>query len=78
MIHEDMTEIGGRGFNMSGGKKLRIKLDREVYNDSSIYLLDNPFSAVDAHTASTLFKVRNHYVLWSYFLVLSEMLFSSL
>ncbi|OIW11853.1 hypothetical protein TanjilG_31603 [Lupinus angustifolius] len=52
----DLTEIGQRGINMSGGQKQRIQLARAVYNDADIYLLDDPFSAVDAHTASTLFN----------------------
>lgn len=43
---------------MSGGQKQRIQLARAVYNDADIYLLDDPFSAVDAHTAATLFYVR--------------------
>ncbi|WVZ96875.1 hypothetical protein U9M48_042457 [Paspalum notatum var. saurae] len=54
--HGDMTEIGQRGLNMSGGQKQRIQLARAVYNDADIYLLDDPFSAVDAHTAATLFN----------------------
>ncbi|KAK8955659.1 ABC transporter C family member 8 [Platanthera guangdongensis] len=53
--HGDLTEIGQRGLNMSGGQKQRIQLARAVYNDADIYLLDDPFSAVDAHTASILF-----------------------
>ncbi|PWA83570.1 multidrug resistance-associated protein 6 [Artemisia annua] len=53
--HGDLTEIGQRGLNMSGGQKQRIQLARAVYNDADIYLLDDPFSAVDAHTAATLF-----------------------
>ena len=56
--HEDLTEIGERGINMSGGQKQRIQLARAVYNDADIYLLDDPFSAVDAQTATTLFNVR--------------------
>lgn len=56
--HGDLTEIGQRGLNMSGGQKQRIQLARAVYNDADIYLLDDPFSAVDAHTAATLFNVR--------------------
>lgn len=56
--HGDLTEIGQRGLNMSGGQKQRIQLARAVYNDADIYLLDDPFSAVDAHTAATLFDVR--------------------
>ena len=54
----DQTEIGERGINMSGGQKQRIQLARAVYADADIYLLDDPFSALDAHTAATLFKVR--------------------
>ncbi|GKB39350.1 multidrug resistance-associated protein 6 [Tanacetum coccineum] len=54
--HGDLTEIGQRGLNMSGGQKQRIQLARAVYNDVDIYLLDDPFSAVDAHTAATLFN----------------------
>jgi ABC-type multidrug transport system fused ATPase/permease subunit len=56
--HGDLTEIGQRGLNMSGGQKQRIQLARAVYNDADIYLLDDPFSAVDAHTAAVLFYVR--------------------
>ncbi|KAH7302714.1 hypothetical protein KP509_23G084100 [Ceratopteris richardii] len=53
--HGDATEIGERGINMSGGQKQRIQLARAVYNDADVYLLDDPFSAVDAQTAATLF-----------------------
>ncbi|VVA24252.1 PREDICTED: ABC transporter [Prunus dulcis] len=53
--HGDLTEIGQRGLNMSGGQKQRIQLARAVYSDADIYLLDDPFSAVDAHTAAILF-----------------------
>ncbi|XVF74433.1 hypothetical protein PTKIN_Ptkin13bG0110000 [Pterospermum kingtungense] len=54
--HGDLTEIGQRGINMSGGQKQRIQLARAVYKDADIYLLDDPFSAVDAHTAAVLFN----------------------
>ncbi|KAH9646662.1 ABC transporter C family member 10 [Citrus sinensis] len=56
----DNTEIGERGVNLSGGQKQRIQLARALYQDADIYLLDDPFSAVDAHTASSLF---NDYVM---------------
>ncbi|KAJ0970835.1 hypothetical protein J5N97_018794 [Dioscorea zingiberensis] len=52
----DLTEIGERGINMSGGQKQRIQIARSVYQDADIYLLDDPFSAVDAHTGTQLFK----------------------
>uniref|UniRef100_A0A0E0GY00 ABC transporter C family member 13 n=1 Tax=Oryza nivara TaxID=4536 RepID=A0A0E0GY00_ORYNI len=52
----DKTEIGERGINLSGGQKQRIQLARAVYQDCDIYLLDDIFSAVDAHTGSAIFK----------------------
>ncbi|MCL7044214.1 hypothetical protein MKW94_022434, partial [Papaver nudicaule] len=56
----DLTEIGERGVNLSGGQKQRIQLARALYQDADIYLMDDPFSAVDAHTATNLF---NEYVM---------------
>ena len=53
----DLTEIGERGVNLSGGQKQRIQLARALYQNADIYLLDDPFSAVDAQTASSLFNV---------------------
>ncbi|XP_023552326.1 ABC transporter C family member 10-like [Cucurbita pepo subsp. pepo] len=52
----DLTEIGERGVNLSGGQKQRIQLARALYQNADIYLLDDPFSAVDAHTATSLFN----------------------
>uniref|UniRef100_A0A453INW7 ABC transporter C family member 13 n=1 Tax=Aegilops tauschii subsp. strangulata TaxID=200361 RepID=A0A453INW7_AEGTS len=52
----DKTVIGERGINLSGGQKQRIQIARALYQDSDIYLFDDPFSAVDAHTGSHLFK----------------------
>lgn len=52
----DQTEIGERGINMSGGQKQRIQLARALYQDCDVYLLDDPFSAVDAHTGAQLFQ----------------------
>ncbi|WOG90394.1 hypothetical protein DCAR_0209638 [Daucus carota subsp. sativus] len=56
----DETVIGERGVNLSGGQKQRVQLARALYQDADIYLLDDPFSAVDAHTATSLF---NEYVM---------------
>lgn len=53
----DLTEIGERGVNLSGGQKQRIQLARALYKNADIYLLDDPFSAVDAQTATSLFNV---------------------
>lgn len=59
MPYGDLTEIGERGVNLSGGQKQRIQLARALYQDADIYLLDDPFSAVDAHTATSLFNVNS-------------------
>ncbi|CAL5338963.1 unnamed protein product [Camellia sinensis] len=56
----DLTEIGERGVNLSGGQKQRIQLARALYQDADIYLLDDPFGVVNAHTCSSLF---NEYVM---------------
>ncbi|KAK7380442.1 hypothetical protein VNO78_32953 [Psophocarpus tetragonolobus] len=58
--HGEFTEIGERGVNLSGGQKQRVQLARALYQNADIYLLDDPFSAVDAHTATNLF---NEYIL---------------
>ncbi|XP_043715938.1 ABC transporter C family member 3-like [Telopea speciosissima] len=52
----DQTIIGERGINLSGGQKQRIQIARALYHDADIYLLDDPFSALDAHTGTHLFK----------------------
>ena len=50
----DMTEIGEKGINLSGGQKARISIARALYSDSDIYLLDDPISALDAHVGRNI------------------------
>ncbi|KAF5201130.1 ABC transporter ATP-binding protein/permease VMR1 [Thalictrum thalictroides] len=52
----DTSVVGERGINLSGGQKQRIQLARAIYSDSDVYLLDDPFSAVDVHTGAHLFQ----------------------
>ncbi|KAM3744032.1 hypothetical protein ACB098_06G021100 [Castanea mollissima] len=52
----DQTVIGERGINLSGGQKQRIQIARALYQNADIYLFDDPFSAVDAHTGPHLFR----------------------
>ena len=51
-----LTEIGERGVNISGGQKARISLARALYSDADIYLLDDPLSAVDPAVANQIFE----------------------
>jgi ABC-type multidrug transport system fused ATPase/permease subunit len=51
----DLTEIGEKGINLSGGQKARISLARAVYANKDIYLLDDPISALDAAVRKQIF-----------------------
>lgn len=53
----DMTEIGERGINLSGGQKARVSLARAMYSEETrMLLLDDPLSAVDSHVGEHLFS----------------------
>ncbi|XP_017000087.2 probable multidrug resistance-associated protein lethal(2)03659 [Drosophila takahashii] len=53
---KDKTIVGDRGASLSGGQRARICLARAVYREASIYLLDDPLSAVDSNVARHLFE----------------------
>ena len=52
----DMTEIGERGINLSGGQKARVSLARAVYAERGIVLLDDPLAALDANVKKNIFE----------------------
>lgn len=52
----DLTEIGERGVNLSGGQKARVSLARALYSDADLYLLDAPLSAVDSAVSAGLIQ----------------------
>ncbi|KAJ6781021.1 hypothetical protein PWT90_04923 [Aphanocladium album] len=45
----DETELGANGVNLSGGQKWRVSLARLLYSRAQILVMDDIFSAVDAH-----------------------------
>ncbi|KAL1645245.1 hypothetical protein SLS58_003952 [Diplodia intermedia] len=52
----DSTEIGAQGINLSGGQRWRITLARALYSRAGIMVLDDIFSAVDAHVGRHIFE----------------------
>jgi len=52
----DLSEIGEKGNNLSGGQKARLALARGCYANADIYLLDDPLSAVDPKVALSIFN----------------------
>ncbi len=58
------TLVGERGVTLSGGQKQRISLARSLITDPQVVILDDTFSAIDAHAEATIIqhideKLRN-------------------
>ena len=52
----DMTEIGEKGINLSGGQKARVSLARAVYKRPDVIMMDDPISALDTQTRKKIFE----------------------
>ncbi|EZG08806.1 hypothetical protein H106_01999 [Trichophyton rubrum CBS 735.88] len=51
---DELTDIGASGINLSGGQKWRISFARALYSRARILIMDDIFSALDAHTGRHL------------------------
>jgi ABC-type methionine transport system ATPase subunit len=54
--NKDETEIGAQGVNLSGGQKWRVAFARALYSRASVLVVDDIFSALDAHTSRHVFE----------------------
>ncbi|KAJ3282252.1 Multidrug resistance-associated protein 9, partial [Blyttiomyces sp. JEL0837] len=52
----DMSEIGEKGVNLSGGQAARVNLARTIYADPDLMLLDDPLAAVDSHVGRSILE----------------------
>ncbi|KAK6580866.1 hypothetical protein PZA11_006354 [Diplocarpon coronariae] len=52
----ESTEIGANGINLSGGQRWRVTFARALYSRAGILVLDDIFSAVDAHVGRFIFE----------------------
>lgn len=52
----ELTDIGANGINLSGGQRWRISFARALYSRAGILVMDDLFSALDAHTGRHLYE----------------------
>lgn len=52
----ELTEVGSTGIGLSGGQKWRVSFARALYSRAGILILDDIFSAVDAHVGRQLYE----------------------
>lgn len=56
LVDGEFTEIGANGINLSGGQRWRLSFARALYSRAGILVLDDIFSAVDAHVGRHIFE----------------------
>lgn len=53
---KEMTDIGANGVNLSGGQRWRVSFARALYSRAGILIMDDIFSALDAHTGRHVYE----------------------
>ncbi|KAL8942523.1 MAG: hypothetical protein Q9216_001624 [Gyalolechia sp. 2 TL-2023] len=56
MENGDLTEIGSHGVNLSGGQRSRLTMARALYSRAEVIVMDDVFSAVDAHVGQHILE----------------------
>lgn len=52
----DSTEVGAQGISLSGGQRWRLTLARAFYSRAGVLVLDDVFSALDAHVGKEIYE----------------------
>ncbi|KAJ5428287.1 P-loop containing nucleoside triphosphate hydrolase protein [Penicillium cf. griseofulvum] len=52
----ELTDIGANGVNLSGGQRWRVSFARALYSRAGILIMDDIFSALDAHTGRYVYE----------------------
>lgn len=52
----ELTDIGANGVNLSGGQRWRVSFARALYSRAGILIMDDIFSALDAHTGHHVYE----------------------
>lgn len=55
--HGDQALVGEKGLMLSGGQKVRLSLARAIYREADMYILDDPFSALDKRVAKQVLNL---------------------
>ncbi|XP_058067672.1 ABC transporter C family member 13 isoform X3 [Magnolia sinica] len=56
MVGGDLSYIGEKGLNLSGGQRARLALARAIYHGADVCMLDDVLSAVDAQVARWILR----------------------
>ena len=56
MPNRELTVIGNKGVNLSGGQRARLAIARALYSNADLYLFDDPISALDINVGKAVME----------------------